>query len=313
MKVFVTGGTGFVGQLVVKAFQNKGADIVLLTRDKSRASTIFGDGITIVEGNPIYQGEWQKFIKGCDLVINLSGQGIADKRWDARYRQILRDSRVESTRNLVEGIGVLDSDDRPKVLLSASAVDYYPFDVDLGRATLIDEDDEITETCPPGSTFLGRLCQSWEKEALRANDLSVRVVLLRFGIILGDGGALQKLRTLYKFCIGGRLGHGRQWMSWIDSRDVVRAIIFLSERDDISGPVNCVAPDPRRNKDFSNTLAKSLNRPAWVPTPAFALKIAVGEFSEYLLHGRRVWPALLLSKGFNFSYSKLEKALENSK
>ncbi len=201
----------------------------------------------------------------------------------------------------------------PSVLLSSSGIDYYPFDVDLDQAGIADlEDDyEVTESARPGDSFLARLCRKWEDEALRARDHDVRVVSMRTGIVLASsGGPLAQIAKPFKLLMGGRLSTGRQWFSWIHLADAVGAFLFALDSQSIHGPLNLVAPSPVRNREFTKALAKALRRPAIAPVPAFALKIAVGEFHEYLINGRRVVPAALLAAGYEFRHPTLDGALD---
>lgn len=312
-RVFVTGGTGFIGSALVEALRGRGDDVVVLTRDAARARQQLGSrapGVELVEGDPAFGGAWQAHLAGADAVVNLAGASVAGKRWDARYKQMIRDTRVESTRYLVEGMAALGGDaSRPAVLVSASGVDYYPFDVDLSAALDLDEDDEVTESAPPGSSFLARVCWSWEAEAMAAEPLGVRVVCMRTGLVLGPGGAFERMALPFRLFAGGRIGSGRQWVSWVHLEDAVRAYLFALDEASVRGPVNLVAPEPVRAKHLARALGRALHRPSWLPVPGFALKAAAGELAEYLLHGRRAVPAALHAHGFSFRYRDVEAAL----
>lgn len=312
-RIFVTGGTGFIGRPVVKALRARGDEVIVLSRDRSSAAARLGDEIEVVEGDPRYAGPWQDALAGCHAVINLAGQSVAGKRWSAQYKQLLHDSRVETTGRVVEAIGKLEPDARPSALLSASGIDYYPFDVDLSHVLPVDEDDDVDESTPSGSTFLARVCRNWEKEAEAATELGLRVVLMRTGVALGEDedGPLSKMTTPFKFFVGGRIGDGRQWFSWIHRDDAVKAYLFALDTTEVRGPVNLVAPHPVRAGEFARSLGSAMGRPSWMPVPGFALKVAVGEFAEHLLHGRRAVPAALSRHGFEFDYPEVRAALED--
>jgi uncharacterized protein (TIGR01777 family) len=237
----------------------------------------------------------------CDAVINLAGEPIA-QRWTEAAKKRIYDSRVEGTRRLVNALSAQSN--RPRVLVCASAVGYYG-----------SRDDEIlTENSPPGSGFLPRLVMDWEQAARTAEALGIRVVSLRFGMVLGHGGALARLLPPFRLGAGGRLGSGRQWMSWIHIDDVAGLILFAMENaagTPLSGAVNATAPHPVTNDEFTRRLAAALQRPAIFPVPAFALKLLFGEMSEVLLDSQRVLPAAALAAGFHFQYPDLSAALES--
>jgi hypothetical protein len=237
-------------------------------------------------------------LEGVDAVVHLAGESIA-KRWSARQKERILSSRVLGSRTLVEGLKKLQR--RPPVLVAASAVGYY------GNRL----DEELDETSPPGSGFLAETCKAWEAETRRATDAGIRVAQLRFGIVLSSkGGALGKMLLPFKLGLGGPVGSGRQWMSWVHIDDVVGAIRFALERAELKGPVNVTAPQPARNGDFSRTLGKVLKRPAFLPAPGFALKIVFGEMADaLLLEGQKVLPRALAKAGYAFKFSELEPAL----
>lgn len=307
-RVFFTGGTGFIGSALVAALRERGDDAVVLTRNAGTARRRLPSGVEVVEGDPTEAGPWQQALAGCTAVVNLAGASVAGRRWNAQYRQVLRDSRIDSTRFVVEALVALPAGDRPATLLNASATGYYPFADDLGGIG-IDEDEPVTEAAPPGDTFLARLTRDWEAETRPAPDHGVRAVLLRTGIVLGHGGALEKMATPFKFFAGGRLGDGQQWMSWIHLRDVVRAYLFALDTPALTGPVNLVAPGNVRNAEFARALGAAMHRPSWVPVPAFAIRAATGEFAEYILHGSRVVPERLEQAGFRFDFPEIDAAL----
>jgi uncharacterized protein (TIGR01777 family) len=313
-RIFVTGGTGFIGRALVASLIERGDTPIVVTRNAARARARLGEGVEIVEGDPTFAGPWQEKLAGTDAVVNLAGQPIADKRWSAHYKQILHDSRVDTTRFVVEGIGALDPKDRPAVLVSASGVDYYGADEDA--VVLDDEDDQeaaaaasVDESAPRGESFMARLCRDWEREAREARRYDVRVVRLRTGIVLATEGPLRRMAAPFKWFVGGRLGNGRQWVSWIHLDDVLGAIEHCIATEDLAGPVNVVAPNPVRNRAFSRALGKALGRPSFIPAPAFAIKLLVGEFAGAILSGRRAVPKALLDSGYQFQHPDLEGAL----
>jgi len=250
-----------------------------------------------LEGEPF--GTEQEKIEGADAAVNLAGASIAGESWSKERKAVLRSSRVHITRELVCALEKLE--DGPKTLVSASAIGYY------GNRS----DEILTEESKAGDDFLARLAQEWEAEAVKAGALRIRVVRLRFGIILAKhGGALPQMMRPFKFGVGGRIGSGQQWMSWITLRDTVAVIRKVLENRAISGAVNVVAPQPVRNADFAQTLGRAMHRPAIMPTPAFALKFALGEMAEaLLLASQRVAPSRLEQLGHRFAQRDLSSAL----
>jgi uncharacterized protein (TIGR01777 family) len=246
-------------------------------------------------------GELDGIMSETDAVVNLAGASIADGRWSDARKRAIRESRVESTRALVAAMRTASP--RPRVLVNASASGFYG---DTG-------DDEVDEGMPAGSGFLADVCRAWEAEAVKAEPLEVRVVRARLGVILGpDGGALARMLLPFRAFIGGPLGSGRQWMSWIQRDDVVQLVRTAVENEALTGPVNVTAPSPVRNADFARVLGHVLDRPAVLPTPAFALRLALGEMATMLLTGQRVLPAAALAAGYEFRYPELDGALRAS-
>lgn len=300
--IVITGATGFVGAALVGALRDRGDSIVVLSRDAERARAALGE-VTAVAADLQSPGPWTAALAESFAVVHLAGEPLAGKRWDARQKQRIRDSRVETTRTLVEAIAALPAAARPRALLSASGADYYPFAPDTEF-----DDDEVTEGAPPSDSFLGRLCRDWEAEAGAAERAGLRVVCMRSGIVLGPGGALAKLTTPFRMFVGGRIGTGRQWVSWIHRDDAVRAYVAALSDDRYTGPINLVT-ESVRNAVLARALGKALDRPSWLPVPGVALRAAVGEFAEYLLAGRRVVPARLRDLGFTWSRPALVDAL----
>ena len=239
-----------------------------------------------------------EILGSCDGLVHLGGEPVA-QRWTPAAKKRIHDSRVEGTRRLVDALARLSR--RPRVLVCASAVGYYG-----SRG-----DETLTELSPPGSDFLARVVMDWEDAAQSAEQLGIRVVRLRFGMVLGAGGALAKLLPLFRWGLGGRLGSGQQWMAWIHLQDAVNLILFALDFSAIRGPINATAPHPVTNDEFTGRLAIALHRPAILPVPRFALRIALGEMSEMLLASQRVLPSVAKSAGFPFQYPDLHAALEN--
>ncbi len=297
MKILMTGGTGFVGTHLTSRFIQDGHEITILTRS-IRGSSRPQPGISYLEGDPTHAGPWQESLKDQDAVINLAGASIFSK-WTEENKRAIRESRVSATRNIVEGIPYLPQ--KPFTFFSTSAVGYYGF-----RG-----DEELNENSPPGDDFLARLAVDWEAEALKARDKGDRVVITRLGIVLGEkGGALSQMIPLFKNYIGGPIGSGKQWFSWIHIQDLAEAFAFVLKHPEISGPVNLCSPNPVRNKDLAKALGRALHRPSFVPAPGFMVKWVLGEFGSVILEGQRVIPKKLLDKGFVFEYPTIEKALQ---
>ena len=297
MKVFFTGGTGFVGGPATRKMLELGHEITILSR--SGAGKLVA-GVSYVAGDPTAPGAWQSSVDGHDAVINLAGYPIFH-RWSHEVRQKIRESRILTTHNLVDAIGAASS--KPGVLISASAVGYYG---------MHENDREFAEGDAPADDFLAAVTRDWEKEAERAGESGVRVARCRFGVILGNGGALHKMLPAFKKYLGAPLGNGRQWMSWIHIEDLARIFQFILEKETLSGAINCVSPEPVRNEDFSAELRRVLGRPTVAPPlPGFVLRLALGEFADVLLTGQKVAPKRLLEEGFRFHYPAVGGALEN--
>ena len=297
MKVFMTGGTGFVGTYLSQELAQKGHDITILTRQKEPAAAA-GSRSRFVTGDPKQEGPWMAEVARHDWIINLAGSSIFSK-WTKESKQMLRDSRVLTTRNLV---AALAAGDRRQLFCSTSAPGYY------GPRG----DEELTEASPPGQDFLARLAQDWEAEALKARDLGIRTVITRFGIVLGkEGGMLEQLVPVFKRFVGGPVGSGEQWLSWIHQQDLVQAYLFVLEHPDLAGPVNFTSPNPVRNRDFAQALGRALGRPSFMPAPAFMMRLMLGEFAEVVLTGQKILPERLLAAGFQLLYPTIDQALKH--
>lgn len=297
MKIFMTGGTGFVGTYLAGQFIREGHKITILTPPLA-GSELKMDGLTYLTGNPTIKGPWQEVVRDHDVIINLAGASIFS-RWTEAQKKILLSSRIDTTRHLVEA---LPDNSKHITFFSTSAVGYYGFH----------EDEELVESSPSGDDFLAHLARDWEVEALRAQTKGAHVILTRFGIVLGrNGGALGQMLPLFKYFLGGPLGSGQQWFSWVHMADLAQAFIFLLAHKEISGAVNLCSPNPVRNKDLGKAIGKVLHRPSFLPAPGFMIELILGEFGSVLLKGQRVIPRHLLDAGFNFRYPDIEAALKN--
>ena len=298
MKILITGGTGFVGKQLTSRFIQEGNEVSILTRSLKEWGQL-PKGISYLQGDPTQKGPWQEAIPSHDVIINLAGASIFSK-WSEEYKKLIRDSRVFTTRNIIEGIP--SKFEKEISLFSTSAVGYYGFH----------GDEELDEESPPGNDFLARLAIEWEAEALKAKEKGTRVVITRFGIVLGEkGGALGQMIPLFKKFIGGPIGSGQQWFSWVHIKDLAEAFAFLIKHPEISGPVNVCSPNPVKNKDLAKALGRALHRPSFMPAPAFMIKLVLGEFGSVILEGQRVLPRRLLKKGFTFQYPDIDKALQS--
>jgi uncharacterized protein (TIGR01777 family) len=295
MKALVTGGRGFVGTQLSMRLLGKGYQVTVVSQaPEPRADT--PSEITYISADTTIKGPWQEEVAGQDVVINLAGASIF-RRWNDEIKQLIYDSRILTTHNVVEAM----AQEKGALLCSTSAAGYYGF-----RG-----DEELTEKDAPGNDFLARLCVDWENEARKAHTKGVRVVMPRFGIVLGKaGGALGQMIPAFKKFVGGPLGTGNQWFSWIHMEDLLSAFLFLFENQDIQGPVNLCSPNPVRNRDLAKALGKVLSRPSFLTAPAFMVRLVLGEFGSVLLQGQRVIPAELLNHGFTFRYPQMTGALE---
>lgn len=305
-RYLITGGSGFIGTELVKQLLHDDQDVTVLSRDCVKTANHFV-AVMADEGYPnkvrcVDNLELLNPEISFDVVINLAGQGIADKRWTDEIKQQLLDSRIQSTRALCDYLK--DALVKPDVFISGSALGFYGVDVD---DSLIDESGQGDES------FSSQLCVAWEKEAACIEKLGIRTCYLRTGIVLGDnGGALSKMLPPFKLGLGGPMGSGKQWMSWIHRDDLIGMIRFLIENENVSGAVNGTAPNSVTNKVFSATLGKILKRPAFIPMPAFVLKLMMGEMAEeLLLAGKRIVPKKVLEAGFTFKFADLDTALRD--
>ena len=294
----VTGATGLIGRRLTRALLARGVRVRALTRRLGNGAARLDSEAVVVrwDGSRVEADA----VRGAAAVVHLAGEPVFAGPLTRERRRRIRDSRIESTRSLVDAMAGLPAAERPAVLVCASAVGRYG---DRGEQAL-------DEGASPGTGFLAEVCRDWEQEARRAVDCGVRSVALRVGIALArEGGALPRLALPFRFGLGGRLGSGRQWCPWIHVDDVVGLAIAAAENEGFAGPVNAVAPEPVRNAELATAVASALGRPAWLPVPGLALRIALGELAGELLSSRRVLPARALARGFAFRHPSLAPAL----
>lgn len=305
MRIVIAGGTGFIGSPLAEMYAEEGHDVRVLTRslpdgDARHDPGTGKPGITRVGWRPTGEaGRLTPVVSGADAVVNLAGESLAGRRWNPRYKATLRDSRMLATRTLVAAITAAPQP--PRVLVSSSAVGYY------GPAGA----EPKSEDSPAGTTFLARLAADWETEARTAERTGTRVVLLRTGLVLERvGGALPKMLTPFRFFVGGRLGSGRQYISWIHRLDAVEMIRWIIDTPGVTGPVNATTPHPVTNREFARAIGRAIRRPSLLPAPAFALRLLVGEMADpLLLTGQRVIPTVAQSHGYHFRYPEIDIAM----
>jgi len=311
MRVFVTGATGLVGTRLVRRLLERGDSVVALSR---RAATArerlgdLGDRCTVVEGDPMQAGAWMDAVSDCEGVIHLAGENIFAKRWDAAFKELLRDSRVKSTANIVQALArkPRTAAGQGKVLVNASAIGFYG-----PRA-----DEALDEDSPRGDDLLARVCIDWEQAARAAEAQGVRVAMVRVGLVLdSEGGALAKLITPFKLCVGGPIGwtpwSGQHYVSWIHHADMVGLFLLALDNAGAHGPINGTAPNPVTNREFGKALGRALHRPAFMPTPPLALRLVLGEVVSIIATGQRVLPKRALALGYAFRFSTIDAALKD--
>ena len=295
MKILITGGTGFIGSALIKKLLPQEHQITVLSRNADKVAKLFADNVT-----PLTDLQALDVSDHFDIIINLAGAPIFDKRWTAAQKTIIRDSRIQLTQQLIDKIATMQQ--KPQLLISGSAIGFYG---DQG-------DTELTEQSNSVADFSQQLCADWEQAALQAEQYGVRVCLMRTGLVLGrDGGLLQRMLLPFKLGLGGRIGNGRQWMSWIHLQDWIAIAENMINDNSMQGAYNATAINPVTNLEFSKTLAEVINRPAFLPLPACVLKILLGEMSELVLGSQKVLPERLLQQGFEFQFSDLRHALSD--
>ena len=300
MKIVVAGGTGFIGRSLVERLVDSGHTALVLTRNRTKIRTLYSPTVQVADWDGRSSGDWARHLEGADAVINLAGEPIAAKRWTSVQKERIVGSRIESTSAIVGAIK--KSTKKPQVLINASGVGYYG-DVKVGG---------VTEVSPNGDDFFARLCYQWESAAREAEQHGVRVVALRTGIVLHkSGGVLKRFLLPFNLFVGGPLGPGTQWLSWIHREDAMRAILFALENRSLSGAVNIAAPEPATMSEFCAELGKAMGRPSWFSVPEFALRLVLGEMVDVVIKGQRAIPKKLLDAGFVFRFPTLSEALSD--
>lgn len=290
MDILITGGTGFIGSALCKQLLSDNHDVVVVTRHPEQVSAPMRG---IKSPDDLQSDDY------FDVVVNLCGEAIADKRWSEQQKAIITSSRLDITKALLDYFERATS--KPKVFISGSAIGYY------GIAS---SNADITESAGGDKSFASQLCQQWEALASQAEQLGIRTCLLRTGIVLGAGGALVKMLPPFKFGLGGKIGSGTQWMPWIHLQDIIGIILLCIDNEAIHGAINATAPQPAMNKDFTLALGKVLHRPTFLPMPAMAIKLLMGQMGEeLLLAGKKVVPAKAVAQGYLFEFPDLELAL----
>jgi uncharacterized protein len=298
MRVFITGGSGLIGRRLIPRLLERGDQVVVLTRNEEQARAKLGAQVELVEGDPMKPGPWMERVPDCQGIISLIGEGIFKARWSAGFKELLRDSRIKSTQNLVDVIGKAAT--KPQVFVSGSALGYYGFH----------GDEDLTEDSPPGSDFLANLCVEWEQTAKPVETMGVRLVLLRTGVVLDKaGGALAQMMLPFKLFVGGKAGSGKQWISWIHHADEVGIILLALDNPLARGALNATAPNPVTNAQLAKALGAAMSRPSIFPTPGFVLRVALGEKACLVLDGQRVLPRRAQELGYVFQFPEIGPAL----
>ncbi len=295
-KIVIAGATGLIGKKFCSRLIERGDEVTILTRSVDNAKTVIPRAAKYVYWN-LLSSDWMKELEGADAVINLAGENLMAKRWTDEHKKNIRDSRIVATQKIIEAVTSLK--EKPKVFVSASAVGFYG-----------SSENEVDETSKMGEGFLAQLVDDWEKETQKVDELNIRRVNIRIGIVLDKNeGALAKMITPFKFFIGGPLGSGNQWMPWIHIDDLTNIFLFSVDNDNVKGIINGVSPNPVRMNEFAGTIGKILNRPSIFKLPGFVLKLILGEAASVVLEGANVKPKKLQMLGYKLLYDDLEKAL----
>ena len=296
MKIAIAGGSGFVGNALTTFYLNQGHDVYILTRNNRKK--VHHPNLSYVQWlTPSCKPE--DSLENLDVFVNLAGESINSGRWNDERKRQIRESRIKASREVFAILSKLKA--KPPLLINASAIGFYGTSLD----NTFNE-----QTFQSGTDFLAETVHDWEQEAVKVEKLGMRVALLRFGIILGNDGALSRMVLPYRFFIGGTIGTGKQWLSWIHIDDVIRTVDFVATHE-MDGPINVSSPNPKKMKEFGQTISTVLKRPHWLPVPQSILKLVLGEMSILVLDGQKVLPSKLLESGFTFTYENLEEALRD--
>jgi uncharacterized protein (TIGR01777 family) len=303
MRVFLMGGTGLVGNRLIKQLHQRGDEVVLLTRRPDVARDRWGDAVQVVQGDPMQAGDWLRAVDDCGAVVNLVGEGIFNRRWNAEFVQLLRDSRVKSSANVAGALAARPrtADGTAKVLVNASAIGFYgPHG-----------DEELTEDSPAGNDVMAEICVAWEAAVQPAEAAGVRTTRVRVGVVLDpEGGALREMSKPFKMFMGGPVGlTGSQYISWIHHHDMAGLLLLALDNPACQGPLNATAPGPVTNKQFSKALGRALHRPSFMPAPKIMVRLVLGGVAQVVTKGQRVLPKKALAQGYEFKFSEVTAAL----
>ena len=299
-KIIITGATGLIGKKLSNSLINRGDEVIIFSRDAEKAKSIFPKAKECIEWNYRNPDLWKSKIENSDAVIHLAGINLFSKRWNESFKKAVLESREVSTKNLVEAINSCAN--KPEVFISASGIGYYG---DCGETLLV-------ENSPKGNDFLADVCEVWESESRKIGEYGIRNVQIRTGLVLSlEDGALKQMLPPFKFFIGGPLGNGKQWSSWLHIDDIVGIYLHAIDSKNLSGAVNAAAPNPVRMKEFAKTLGKALHRPSIFPVPKFVLKIVVGEAAEVVTASQKVDAQKILNSGYKFKFPDLYNAFQN--
>ncbi|MGF7184877.1 hypothetical protein GGQ84_000962 [Desulfitispora alkaliphila] len=296
MHTLIVGGTGFIGKKLSEELINSGYNVAILTRSKVRAKDN-NEKIKLIEWDKIILGS--SALKKVTCVVNLAGESIGGGRWTKSKKEKIVRSRLDTTQLINDAIErkIIS----PRVLINASAIGFYG---DRGE-------EELSEESKAGDDFLANVCKQWEEKASIAKKFGVRVSYLRIGVVLGMGGALERMIVPYRFYMGGTIGSGNQWVSWIHINDLVEIIRFVIENESIVGPVNATSPTPVRMKEFCSAIGTTMNRPSWLRVPQLILRVGLGEMADMILNSQRVYPNKITNSGYEFRFSRVNEALED--
>ena len=299
-KVIVTGATGLIGKKLIQALLDRNDEVVIFSRDIKKAKSIFPVVKQFIEWDYHHPEKWKSNLENSDAVVHLAGLNLFAKRWNDEFKKSIIESRQVSTKNLVEAIKLCNK--KPEVFISASGIGYY------GDC----RDNLLTEEFPNGNDFLAEVCKIWESESAKLDTANVRSVQIRTGLVLTpEDGALKQMLLPFKLFIGGHLGNGKQWASWLHIDDIIGIYLHAIDNQNLSGAVNAASPTPVRMKEFAKTLGKVLNRPSFFPVPKFVLKLVVGEAVEVVTASQRVIPDKLVKSGYQFKFTNLEETMRD--